>query len=215
MPDLNMLMRDQAKLGLQAQLATAVTNGDAEAAAKIADDLAALAVQTAPKAPPYADAEIRAELDKQPWFGTDPKRSTKAVEFGKMMDPKKFGTAADFVAAIVKAVDEEFKPAVPAGETEEQRETREEQERVAAEAPAGEKKPRRTDGPGEGDALSASSRGKSGPWAKLTDAPAAVQAEIKRTADKFAPKTEDGRKGFITRALEAHYNDAQRKAGKK
>lgn len=217
--DLNMMMRDQAVTGLQAQLDAAVTNGDTVAARKISDDLAKLAVSTAPKAPPYGDTEIRAQLDKAPWFGTDPKKSAKAIEFGKTMDPKKFGTAEEFAAAIVKAVDAEFKPAgaaPPAGEeheTDEERETREEEERTAA--AAGEKKPRRSDGPGEADTLGrGAGRGK-GPWTKLTDAPADIQKEVRRTADKFAPKTKEGREAYITRALGAHYTEHQRKAGKK
>ena len=72
MTDLNTMMREQATLGLQTQLDAAVTAGDAEAARKIAGDIAKLAVSTAPKAPPYGDAEIRAELNKLDWFGVDP-----------------------------------------------------------------------------------------------------------------------------------------------
>ena len=202
-----MMMREQARAGLQTQLDAAVTNGDTAAATKIAEDIAKLAVQSAPKAPPYGDVEIRAELEKAPWFGIDPKKSAKAVEFGKTMNPKKFATAEAFAVALIKAVDEEFKPA--AAEVEEEAETE------------GEKKPvkkRATDAPGEGDALgnrTATNR-RTGPWTKLTDAPADVQKEIKRTADKFVSSTapKEQREKFIAHALESHYATHLRK-GKK
>lgn len=210
------MMREQARNGLQAQLNEAVTNGDTAAATKIANDIAALAVQSAPKAPPFGDAEIRAELDKQPWFGTDPKRSAKAVEFGKTMDPKKFATAEAFTAAIVKAVDEEFKPAGTAPPPEEDDEPEDDEDADDKKA-AGEKKPRRTDGPSDADAGARGTRRTSGPWTKITDAPAEVQKEIRRSADKFvssnAPKEQ--REKFISKALESHYATAQRNKGKK
>ena len=89
---------------------TAVTNGDTDAARKIADRISALNSASAPKpSTAYGDTEIRAELNKLPWFGVDPKKSGRTIELGKTMDPKKFGTAAEFTAALVKAVDEEFK----------------------------------------------------------------------------------------------------------
>lgn len=223
--DLNVAMREQVRTGLQAELDKAVTDGDTEAARKVGDKIAALAVQMAPKAPPFGDAEIRAELDKQTWFGTDPKRSAKAVDFGKTMDPKKFATAEAFATAIVKAVDEEFKTpsshrsdggdgdGAPDGETDEEREARE-----ATETAAG-KKPRKTDGPGEGDATQRTgTRRTSGPWTKLSDAPLETQKEIKRQADKFvsAHATKEQREGYISRALGSHYAQDQRtKAGKK
>ena len=226
MTDLANMMRDQARAGLQIQLDAAVTEGNTESARKIAADLAKLEVSTAPKAPPYGDTEIRSHLDKQAWFGTDPKRSAKAIEFGKTMDPKKFATAEAFAAAIVKAVDDEFKPAgaskkeEDSTETDEQREEREAAESEAAEA-AGKEKPavrRRTDAPGDADAAGrAARRATSGPWAKLTDAPKEVQAEIKRAADKFVPANapKERRETFIAKALESQYAMHQRKTGKK
>lgn len=212
MVDLNVMMREQAKLGLQTQLDKAVTDGDTAAALKIADDMAALAVSTAPKAPPYTSDDVRTELGKLDWFGVDPKKSAKAMEFGKTMDLKKFATAEAFAAAIVKAVDEEFKP--PAAEPDDGDDDVDDDTKP----PAGEKKPRKTDGPGDEDSNQrANTRRTSGPWVKLSDAPADVQTEIKRTADKYvqasAPKEQ--REGFIKRALESHYAINQRKAGKK
>lgn len=222
MADLNVMMREQAVLGLQSQLDAAVTNGDAAAARKIADDLAKLAVSTAPKAPAYGDAEIFAELDKQPWYGVDPKKSAKAVEFGKTMKHSRFPTAAAFAEALVKAVEEEFKPAAQSGAAEDDDGTVQDDAGAAEDDDAGKAaakpKPRKTDGPGEADALGRAAAGRrTGPWAKITDAPTEVQKEIKRSADKFvsanAPKEQ--REKFITKALESHYATFQRNKGKK
>lgn len=240
MTDLNVMMREQARAGLQTQLDAAVTNGDTAAATKIADDIAKLAVQSAPKAPPYGQAEVIAELEKLPWFGTDPKKSAKVMEFGKTMDFKKFATAAAMAEALVKAVDAEFKPAPAAGAANEDAlvdadgnpvnedgEPVDEDgepltaEAIAARKAAGTKKPpKRTDGPGENDTLNSRAGGtrRTGPWTKLSDAPANIQAEIKRSADKFisakAPKEQ--RDTYVARALESHYAIHQRsKAGKK
>jgi hypothetical protein len=212
--DLNMMMREQARSGLQTQLDAAVTNGDTAQARKLADDIAKLDVATAPKpAVGYGDAEIRAELNKLDWFGTDPKKSAKAVEFGKTMDPKKFATAEAFAAAIVKAVDEEFKPAGSTAPKEEDEEDPDGGEGEGKPAP----KKRATDGPGENDrGPGTGRRTSSGPWAKLSDAPADIQKEIKRQADKFVPANakKETRDGYISKALESHYREHQRK-GKK
>ena len=224
MTDLNTMMRDQARAGLQVQLDTAVTNGDTEAARKIADQMNALAVQTAPKAPPYGDVEIRAALDKQEWFGTDPKKSKAALELGKNLDPKKFANAEAFAAAVVKAVEEEFKPATPARSGDEDPENEDpenedpENEDAENEPEKPAKKGRRTDGPNSADSANRSARRASGPWTKLTDAPAAIQTEIKRAADKFVPANaaKERRESFIAKALESQYAIHQRTAkGKK
>lgn len=219
MSDLNEMMRIQARSGLQAQLNTAVTNGDAEAATKIADDIAKLAVQTAPKAPAFGDVEIRAELNKLDWFGVDPRKSAKVAELGRTMDPKKFATAEAFAAALVKAVDDDGKPAGSGKEDADEDAEGDEHEGAggddADDKPA-VKKPRKTDGPGEMGA-GATRRAASGPWTKISDAPTDIQKEVKRQADKFvsasAPKEQ--REKFITRALESHYAAHQRKTGKK
>lgn len=230
MSDLNTMMRQQALGGLHTQLDAAVTNGDTEAARKISDDIAKLTLQTAPKAPPFGQAEITAELDKHAWFGVDPKKSAKAVELGKTMDPKKFATAAAFAEALVKAVEDDGalppkKEEPPEDETDEEREARETEEAEAAERflsqHSAKKGQRKTDAPGEGDALSRGApRARSGPWTKLSEAPADVQKEINRQADKFVPKGKDdkankeAREKFVTRALESSYAMHQRK-GKK
>lgn len=216
MTDLNVMMREQAKMGLQTELDAAVTNGDTAAARTITDKLAALAVSTAPKAPPYGDVEIRAELDKQAWFGVDPKKTNRAVAMGRDMDPKKFATAELFAAALLKAVDEEFKPAAPEGEEPGGEEPDDEgEDKTSA---AGEKKPRRTDGPREGESgAGTGTRRTSGPWTKLSDAPPEIQKEIKRQADKMVPTraSKEQREAFITRTLGSHYEMHQRSKGKK
>jgi hypothetical protein len=215
MNDLNMMMREQARNGLQTQLDAAVTNGDTEAARKIGKQLEDLGAANAPAKPPYGNAEIVAQLEKAPWYGIDPKKSAKAVEFGKTMDLKKFPTAEAYATALIKAVEDEFKPPVTEKtETDEEREAREAEE---AEAAAAGTKPRKTDAPGEAEAGARSAKRATGPWTKLADAPADIQKEIKRQADKFvsssAPKEQ--RETFITNALASHYTAHQRKTGKK
>lgn len=219
MPDLNVMLLEHAKSGLQVELDTAVTNGDTEAARKTADKIAKLETAIAPRPSiGFGDAEIRAELNKLPWFGVDPKKSGRTIELGKTMDPKKFNSAVEFAAALVKAVDEDLKPTGSAkepleNETDEERETREAKE--AEEAAGKDKKPRASDGPADGDTSGTRARRPSGPWVKMSDAPADIQKEINRTADKFAPKTKEGREKFVAKALEAHYSKAQLAKGKK
>ncbi len=217
MTDLNMMMREQAKMGLQAQLDAAVTNGDTEAARKAAADLAKLEVSTAPKAPPFGQAEIMNALEtKADWFGVDPKKSAKAVEFGKTMNPKKFATAELFADAVIKAVDAEFTPPAKAKTEDEPGEDDPEEPEDEPEDPPALKK-RKTDGPGEADAGARARSARSGPWTKLADAPSNVQAEIKRQADKFvaANAGKDAREKFINKALESHYRQHQAAKGKK
>lgn len=218
MSDLQTMLRDTARNGLQAQLDTAVTNGDTEAARKVAAEMTKLDMATAPKAPPYGNAEITAELNKQPWFGTDPKKSARVVELGKSLDPKKFASAEAFTAALVKAVEDDLKPPGKGDEETGEGETGEEGAAAGEgeEEPAPKPKPRRTDGPNDADTTAARTRrASSGPWSKMSDAPADVQKEINRTAEKFAGKGKENREKFITNALAAHYNRAQIAKGKK
>lgn len=215
MADLNVMLLEHARTGLQAQLDAAVTDGDTVAARKAADELAKLSSATAPKAPPYGDTEIRAELDKLPWFGTDPKKSGRTVELGKTMNPKKFGTAAEFAAALVKAVEDEFKPAVVAGGEDGEGEGDEDENGEGEDTEPKPKKPRASDGPADGDTAGTRTRRATGPWLKMSDAPADVQKEVNRTADKFAPKTKEGREKYMAKALEAQYNAVQLRKGKK
>lgn len=220
MADLNVMMREQATAGLQAQLDKAVTDGDMAAARKISDDLSKLAVSMAPKAPPFTSDDIKAEMEKAPWYGVDPKKNAKALEFGKAMDSRKFASAEAFAAALIKAVDEEFKPAgrvVAEGDDDEPGAVDDGDDDDTKPA-AGEKKPRKTDGPSESDANQrTATRRISGPWLKLSDAPADVQKEVKRTADKFVPAAapKEQREKFVTKALESYYAAHQRAKGKK
>lgn len=219
--DLNVMLRDQARNGLQAQLDKAVTDGDTVAATKIANDMATLAVQTAPKASAYGADDIKAQLDKLPWFGVDPKKSARTMEMGKHMDFSKFPTAAAFAEALVKAVDAEFKPA--AGEPEEPGDDEPADEGGQGDDTLGERrgaapKPRKTDAPGEGDNNQrGTQRRTSGPWLKMADAPADVQADIKRQMGKMlsTSASKEQRASFETRALESHYGMHQRSKGKK
>lgn len=218
--DLNMMMREQAKAGLERELNDAVTNGDTEAAKKVTEKISALAVASAPAAQPYGQTEIRAELEKADWFGVDPEKSAVAMEFGKTMNLKKFATAADFAKALIAAVDKKFAPAAPAGKDgdEDGNDADGDEDGADTKNAGGEKKPRKTDGPGEGDATQrAAATRRTGPWTKLADAPADVQKEINRSADKFvassAPKEQ--REKFIVKALESHYAAHQRTKGKK
>lgn len=215
MDDLNTVLRQQAQAGLQVQLDRAVEAGDTEVARRVSDQIAQLAVQTAPKTHAFSEQDIRASLEsKATWFGVDPKKSSKAVEFGKTMDPKRFGTAEAFADALIKAVDEEFKPAAAVTETPAGDENEDDDENEDGNKPP--PKPRRSDGPNENEGgVRATGRKSSGPWLKLSDAPKEIQAEIKRQADKFAPKTKEGRETFQTKALEVHYRLHQQKQEKK
>lgn len=225
MSDLNTMMLDQARSGLQRELDDAVTNGDTDAARRASEKLANLAVSSAPKAPAITQEAIRAELDKQPWFGIDPRKSAKAVELGKTMDPKKFASAAAFAEALIKAVDADFpaprtKPEAGEEGDDAGGEEGDDEEDDDAEADTAKpaKKPKRSDAPGEGDAGGARpQRRTAGPWTKLADAPANVQKEINRSADKFvgSSATKESKAAFIARALESHYQIAQRAKGKK
>lgn len=209
--DLNMLMRQTAENSLQARLDAAVADGDAEAARKVSKEIADFAVSFAPKGQPYTPQDVRAELAKTDWFGSDPKKSAKAMEFGKNMDLSRFATAADFAKAVVTAVEEDMKP-VAAGEPDEEED---EEKEPGAEGETGKAKPkpaaRRTDGPRDGDLNSSGTRQARGPWTKLSDAPADTQKEIKRQAAKHLPlnATDEQRKKFTATQLDVAYRSHQ------
>ena len=221
--DLNVMMREQALGGLQRELDAAVTNGDTAEARKVSDKIAQLTAASAPKAPPFTGQDVYAVLEtKAPWYGVDPKKSAKAEELGKSMKLSKFSSAEAFADALIKAVDEEFKFA-PAGdgvgrdgETDYDSDNDDGDEKP--EAGKGKPAVRRTDGPGEGDNNHTTiRRATNGPWTKLADAPADIQKEIKRSADKFVPAKapKEQRESFIAKALESQYLIHQRNKGKK
>lgn len=220
--DLNMMMREQARTGLQAQLDAAVTEGDTAKARKLADDIAKLDVSTAPKPEvSYGNDEIKAALEKKAeWFGVDPRKSGAAVRLGKDMNPKKFASADAFADALIKAVEEEFKPAgTPAPKAGEENEEGEEGEDAETneegEDPPAKPAKRKTDAPGDLTAGSGT-RPRKGPWTKLADAPADVQKDIRRQADKFVPAsaTKEQRESFTAKALESAYRASQLRKGK-
>lgn len=227
MVDLNTMMREQARMGIQTQMDAAVAEGNAEKVRKLAKDLADFEVAAAPAKVmgAYGADDVKAELSKLPWFGVDPVKSARVMDLGKHMDFKKFANAAAFTEALVKAVENDGKAAPAAGtseppenETDEEREAREAEEAEAAEAAAAGKPRRKTDGPNEGDRGTGNTRRASaGPWTKMSDAPAAVQAEIRRTEGKFvsANATKEQREAFQRNALASHYQVHLRNKGKK
>lgn len=218
--DLNVMMREQALGGLQRELDAAVTNGDTAEARKVSEKIAQLTAASAPKAPPFTGQDVYAVLEtKAPWYGVDPKKSAKAEELGKSMKLSKFSSAEAFADALIKAVDEEFKPAAPAaGEGDDDGTGGDDDGDEKPETGKGKPAVRRTDGPGEGDNNHTTiRRATNGPWTKLADAPADVQKEIKRSADKFVPAKapKEQRESFIAKALESQYLIHQRNKGKK
>lgn len=222
MADLNVMMREHAIAGLQSQLDKAVTDGDTAAARKVADEISKLTLSTAPKAPPFNNEDIKAELDKLPWFGRDPKKSARTVELGKSLDPKKFSSAADFAKALAEVVDAEFKtPTKTADEDPEaEPEDGEDEDPEAGPEEKPRKAERRTDGPGaSGESMGAgrAARRASGPWTKISDAPREVQTEINRQADKLLPShaTKEQRETFVNKALGVAYAQHQRQPRKK
>lgn len=223
--DLAVMLRDQAKAGLQTRLDAAVVDGNAEQVRKITDEIAALAVATAPKAAAFTNSDVwKAAEAKAPWLGIDPKKSGMANDFAKTMNPARFKSADEMAEAVIKAVEDEFKTTAttvkdpPENETDEEREAREaaEAEEKEAEADAAKTKQRRSNGP-EPTGAGNNRRASAGPWTKLSDAPADVQKEIKRTADRFVPSSapKEQRQSYIDRALVSHYAAHQRKTGKK
>lgn len=213
--DLNTMMRETAEASLQRELATATTDGDIEKVKEITTKITALALASVPAAPPYGQPEIKTAMEKAAWFGVDPEKTATAIDFGKSLNMKKFATADAFADALIKSVEAKFKPAAPAaGEDDEPGD-----DEPGTEDPPVERKPavaRKTDGPNEGDNNQrGTARRASGPWTKLSDAPPEIRKEVNRTADKFAPKTKEGRESFVTRALGAHYAEHQRKTAKK
>ncbi len=209
MNDLTTMLHKQVQENLTRSLDAAVQAGDIAAARNATKQIAELALSTAPapKKPKLADADIRDALKtKAPWFGTDPRKSAKAVEFGKNMDPESFSTAEAFADAVVKAVDEEFKTAEPEPEDEETEDEEKEEKPVAR---------KKTDAP-TGDTGRSASRGKSsGPWAKLADAPKDVADRIKGQADKFTRNSpKEAREKFISMALSSAYAAQSKGASK-
>lgn len=207
--DMATLLRTQLNHTLTNQLNQAVQAGDIQAAHAATKQIAELAVATTapPKAaegPKFSTEDIKKTMNaKAPWFGVDPKRSAKAVEFAKNMEPTAFKTVEEFADTLIKAVDEDFAPA----KQEEVEETEDEEKKE----PVARKK---TDAPSGDTGRSAISSRSSGPWAKLSDAPKETADLIRKQADKFV-RDEDKKKVYIATALGVAYADHQRKTGAK
>jgi hypothetical protein len=210
--DLEVMLRAQIQNNLDRQLNASVQAGDIQAAratAKQLQDLALASVKNTGKVP-FTDADIRAAIKtKATWFGVDPRRSAKIVEFGKNMEPQSFKSAEEFADAVIKAVDEEFKTAKePEDEPEDEEPEDEELEKKAAVR-------KKTDAP-SGDTARAMPRRSSGPWAKLSDAPKEVADQIRSATDKFTRNaTKEQREKYITTALATAYAADQRAKGRK
>jgi hypothetical protein len=208
MADIETMLRQQMQQTLTNQLDTATQAGDIAAVRKTAQQIAEFAAASAQpaKKPAFTNDDIKKAIKaKAEWFGTDPRRSAKVVEFGKNMEPESFATADAFADAVIKAVDEEFKTA----KAEDEEPVEDEEPKEEEEKPVARKK---TDAP-SGDTGRSATRGRSiGPWAKLSDAPKEVADQIRVFADKSTRNaTKEAKEKFITTALATAYATAQRK----
>jgi hypothetical protein len=206
--NLETMLRNQLQANLIFKLDSATQAGDIVAARRAAQELSEFAIQHKPTdTPQFTNADIRAALKaKAPWFGVDPRRSARAVEFGKNMEPESFKSADEFATQLIKAVDDEY-----------DRETEEELEEMLDEEEEEEKKVarKRTDAP-SGEARRVIPRRTSGPWMKLSDAPKEIAAQIKASSDKFTRNvSKEQREKYIVTALNTAYAADQRAKGKK
>src|SRR4029077_1605790 len=97
------MLHNQMQAGLVHALDSAVQAGDIQAARRATQQLTELNAQNKPKQ--FTNADIRMSLKaKAPWFGVDPVRSGKVVEFGKNMEPESFKSADEFADELIKAV---------------------------------------------------------------------------------------------------------------
>jgi hypothetical protein len=210
MSDLEQMLKGQIQANLVGRLDSATQSGDIQAARQAAQALADFTSKNRPPdAPSFNNTDIRAAIKaKAPWFGVDPRRSAKVVEFGKNMEPASFKSAEEFADKIIEAIEEEYKETEADEEADEAEEDEEEKE---------EKKPvrKKTDAP-SGSGARAIPRKTSGPWTKLSDAPKEVADNVKRATDKFTTNaTKEARAKFIESALATAYAADQRTKGRK
>jgi hypothetical protein len=205
--DLEVMLRNQIQNNLTYALDSAVQAGDIQAARKATQQLAELHLKNVKSSnvPQYSNADIRAVMQaKASWFGVDPRRSAKAVEFGKNMEPSAFKSAEAFAEALIKAVNNEF---------EEGEEV--EEEEVEEEEPEKKVVRKRTDAP-SGEGARAIPRRSSGPWTKLSEAPRDVADTIKAAAEKFTRNaTKEQKEKYVATALGTAYAADQRTRGRK
>ena len=210
MADLETMLKNQVAANLTYALDSATQAGDIQAARKAAQQLQEFAVSNKqPDAPSFTNADIRTAIKaKASWFGIDPRRSAKVVEFGKNMEPQSFKSAEEFADAVIEAVEDEFKPArddEPIDDEPEEPEEEEPEKKVAR---------KKTDAPSSSGAR-AVPRKSSGPWSKLSDAPKEIAENIKRATDKFTQNaTKEARAKYIATALGTAYAANQRAKGK-
>jgi hypothetical protein len=206
--DVETLIRQQQRNSLVHALDSAVQVGDINAARNATRQLSELAITEAKKTTPaFTNTDIRDVLKtKAPWFGVDPRRSAKAVEFGKNMEPTAFKSAEEFADELIKAVEDEFDP-------------KDEEEEEANDDPEDEPKKaarKKTDAPSDNAARAIPRRSSSGPWLKLSDAPKETADIIRASADKFTRNaTKEQRQKYIETALSTAYAADQRTKGKK
>lgn len=225
MTDLATMLKQQMQNTLTAQLDSAVQAGDIAAARKAAQAVSELAVASVPrtsgKSVPTTDAIKAALMAKADWFGVDPRKSAKAVELGKMMDPSRFETAEAFADSLLKEIEKDEKAAGKDddnedGEDDENQDGEDgESEDAEAEAAAEKRREaRRNDKRRDGTAgRELNVGGRSAPGNSLRQAfetgdikhlPRSVADEIKKTADKFARNaTKEQKAAFIKNAVTA------------
>lgn len=208
--DIEAIVKNQLQTSLTHQLDAATQAGDIAAARAAANKIAEFALQNkSPDAPSFTNVDIRKSLkEKAPWFGVDPRRSAKAVEFGKNMEPQSFKSADEFADALIKSIKEEFEDADDEPEEEEDEDEDEKPEKKVAR--------KKTDAPSSSMARAVPRRAASGPWVKLSDAPKDIAETIKASADKFTRNaTKEQRERYIATALGTAYAADQRSRGKK
>lgn len=219
MADLEQMLRNQVQANLTYALDSATQAGDIQAARKAAQQLQEFALSTVKPAetPSFTNADIRAAIKaKASWFGVDPRRSAKVVEFGKNMEPSSFKSAAEFADAVIEAVEDDFKSPEEDDEKEEyEKDKKEEDEDDEEEKEKKVVARKKTDAPSSGGAR-AIPRKSSGPWTKLSEAPKEVADSIKRATDKFTQNaTKEARAKYVETALATAYAADQRSRGKK
>jgi|SRR5579859_4333319 len=224
MTDLNTMLRQQMQNTLTAQLDAATQAGDIAAARKAAQSLMEFSVATAAattkpaKKPPTIEELKKAIMAKADWFGVDPRRSAKAVELGKMMDPERFETADAFADALLKELAKDEKPprnsdsennADDDSIDENDDDDSEDEDAMDAQR-QGRNRPARRNGTTQPE-LNAGGRSNGGTNLRrafdtgdIKHLPRAAADEIRKSADKFARNgDEKQRKIFIENAVKA------------
>lgn len=226
MTDLATMLRQQLQNNLQASLDSAVQAGDINAARKASKDildlnLAEARASTAVKAAPTKDEIKKAVTAKAPWFGVDPKKSAKALELAKMMDPERFETADAFADALLKSVAEDEAGTGKAADEDDEDEDSEDDEDAEAARREARRKNRQNKTPGT--ELAEGGRGAGGSsnlrrameTGDIKSLPKDAADEIKKSASKFASRgNEEQRKAFIVNAVKARARSELIAAGK-